>query len=278
MKVLLVGCGSIGLRHLRNLLALYPDAEIVACDPDMERAAVALSECKNNKSMANEFFGEALTDNRNADCAIIATPDSEHAKQAACLYDFGIPYYLEKPACDLSLQSINVLREISRSDKPTALGYQYRFHPVVVDNYARWQSCGYLRFFARDDLQARYGDNCLSVMAAHPIDTALYVLGPAQKTAMQTNGLSVTGRIWHIGGGLSEFDIAMQRGPRVSTVKAGDGGGWSKTYDLYQSDEMYQDALRAWLDWVQGGDRDKRTATLAEGWASIEVMRQIKQV
>ena len=291
MKILLVGAGSIGLRHLCNLLALYPDAEIVVCDPLEKRAKMALAECKNAKSRTYKTFEDALEHALDADYAIIASPDKEHIHQAASLFTHDIAFYLEKPACDLSAESIALLHNISVSaniflvlDSSSAagghctMGYQYRFHPVIIENYARWQACGYLRFYARDDLKSRYGANCLAVMAAHPIDTALYVLGPVDRVEMQTNGLSVTGRIWHTGGGLSEFDIAMQPGPRVSQITAGDGGGWSKTYDLDRDDGMYLSALKAWLDWFQGGERDKRTATLAEGWASMEVMKKIKQV
>jgi hypothetical protein len=41
---------------------------------------------------------------------------------------------------------------------------------------------------------------------------------------------------------------------------------------------MYRSALKAWLDWAGGGDRLPQTATLAEGWQSIEVMQQVKQI
>jgi predicted dehydrogenase len=285
MKVLIVGLGSIGQRHLRNLLALYPDTEIVACDPIEDRAAAALAECSNGKSMAFEMLGDALAQAADAQAVIIASPDGLHAEHMSAVLastDRLLPIYLEKPICDLADQALTTFHEILDLDHKMgltcAVGYQYRWHPVARENYARWQAQGNLKFFARDDLEARYGRNCLSVMAAHPIDTALYVLGPAERVRLKTNGLSVSGRIWHHGGGLSEFDIAMQAGNRLSKVITVDGGGFIHTYDLRPDEGMYRSALKAWLDWAGGGDRLPQTATLAEGWQSIEVMQQVKQI
>jgi predicted dehydrogenase len=217
----------------------------------------------------------------DADAAIIASPTEYHAEQLAELIGIigSIPTYVEKPLMTIEqynqsgsppsfVDSLEAMQEIAPC---VATGYQYRFHPVYRKAAPAIRRNGYVRFAANENLLDRYGPDCLSIIAAHPIDAALWLLGPAAEVHMDTDGLSVEGVIKHEHG-TSEHRYRIDTGPRVSLVKSG-----SDIWSLDANNDMYLDAMRAWLAWVDGGPRDGRTATLSDGLEAMRVMAQVKE-
>jgi len=262
MKVLVLGLGSIGKRHLANLRAILPQVRVVGADP------VALFDLSDGDAMFSDW-SEAVNSNPDARAAIIASPISAHLEQAIALRAAGIPFYCEKP--------IGLLGELPQwtqfgDSLHCAVGYQYRFHPVYRAIASTIRRRHEARFVANDDLIDHYGPDCLSYIAAHPIDTALWLLSSAVSVDMITDGLSVRGRIKHAFG-TSEHLYRIDIGPRRSIVSIGD-----ETMSLDPCNDMYLDALSAWLAWVGGAERDERTATLADGCNALEVMGRVKHV
>ena len=260
MKVLIFGLGSIGGRHARNLRVLYPGVRPILVDP----------------KFAGDFFSDgcpAYSDWRlafklhsDADAAIIASPTEAHLEQAMALCDAGIPFYIEKP-----IGALDQIAKFARLNvERCAVGYQYRFHHVYEEATNIIRENGEARFRASENLLERYGPNCLSVIAAHPIDTAPWLLGPARKVELVADGLSVRGYIAHEEG-RSIHDYRIDVGPRVSMVESNE-----HTWTLDANDDMYRDALSAWLAWIGGAERDERTATLQDGMDSLTVMRQCR--
>lgn len=239
MKVLLFGYGSIGQRHYANLKRLRPDAEIYRHDPPK---------------------GLRIIDTPTRyDAAIIASPTEFHGAHMADCMTWLIPFYVEKPfGTDAPLNADRC-----------AVGYQYRFHHAMPAIAAAAKQHGVLHFRANDDLLDRYGPDVDSIMAAHPIDTALWLLGPALSCDLHSNGRTFAGTIQHERG-YSTHDYRIDAGPRLSTVTAG------RTFDLDANNEMYVDALAAWLGWVEGGARDERTCTLEQGLAVQRVLWQVR--
>ena len=262
MKVLVLGLGSIGKRHLANLRAILPQVRVVGADP------VALFDLADGDAMFSDW-SEAVNSNPDARAAIIASPISAHLEQATELSAAGIPFYCEKP--------IGLLGELPQwtqfgDSLHCAVGYQYRFHPVCYKAGAIIRDSQSVRFAANDDLLNRYGPDCLSYIAAHPIDTALWLLGSAASVDMVTNGLSVYGRIQHVFGSSGHL-YRIDMGPRRSVVSTG-----GETISLDPCNEMYIDALRAWLEWVAGAQKDYRTATLSDGCNALEVMSKVRRI
>lgn len=125
-RVLVIGCGSIGERHVRCLLRT-------------ERATVGV--CEINDSLRNrigEAYGltdlytsldDALAGSWNA--AVIATPAHTHIPIARQLIGAGIHILLEKPL-STSLDGIGDLQVAVRQKGVTAaVAYVYRAHPAV---------------------------------------------------------------------------------------------------------------------------------------------------
>jgi len=87
MRALIIGYGSIGQRHMRNLSTLMPDAEVIVVRRDtsqtIERATVAA-----NLDVALSML---------PDFAILATPSAAHVDALVDLIAADIPTYVEKP-------------------------------------------------------------------------------------------------------------------------------------------------------------------------------------
>ena len=124
MKFVVVGCGSIGRRHIRNLCSLGVD-EIVACDTDAERLAYVKNE-PAVKSCYNQFQDDLVSD---ADGLLVCTPPSSHVEIARKSIEKGVHVFIEKPISH-TLEGIDeLIEEGCRKHLTICVGYNFRFHP-----------------------------------------------------------------------------------------------------------------------------------------------------
>jgi predicted dehydrogenase len=124
-KVLVVGCGSIGRRHIKNLVSLGV-RNFILCDPNRD------SLVKASEGLADpircERFEEAL--NEGPQAAVICTPSSMHLEMSLELAKRSVHLFIEKPLshtldwCD-SLEKMVELKGVVGM-----MGMCYRFHPV----------------------------------------------------------------------------------------------------------------------------------------------------
>lgn len=128
MKVLVVGCGSVGKRHIRNLIQLKA-GEIHAVDSRRDR----LEEVKSlGIETCFTSIQEALRDNWKPHAAVIATPPKFHITLALDLLDEGCDILIEKPL-SRDLEGVNELIEKARRlNRWIMTGYTYRFwNPLI---------------------------------------------------------------------------------------------------------------------------------------------------
>ena len=126
MKVLVVGCGSIGERHIRNMRNLQ-NLEIVACDARQDRLTKVRKEYKIEETYSD--LKQAL--NKNITAALICTPSSSHIPIALAAVNNGIHVFIEKPLSH-NLEGIDEL--ITKANKKNAIimvGFNLRFHPCL---------------------------------------------------------------------------------------------------------------------------------------------------
>ena len=126
LRVLVVGCGSIGKRHLGNLKALNV-GEILACDPREDRRREATSRFDVE---VTPFLEEAWR--RGPNVAVIATPTSTHVPLALQAAERGCHLFIEKPVAD-RLDGLDALLDVvTRRSLITLVGCNMRFHPGLT--------------------------------------------------------------------------------------------------------------------------------------------------
>ena len=91
LKILVIGCGSIGERHIRNIKSVTA-AEVIACDQQKERREY-IKDTYKLKVFRN--YGEALKE--NVDAALVCTPTNAHITPALAAIRQGCHVLIEKP-------------------------------------------------------------------------------------------------------------------------------------------------------------------------------------
>ena len=125
MKWLIVGLGSIGRRHLNNLVALGQGDIILfrthrSTLPDDELVAYPV-ETSLEAALAHK-----------PDAVIITNPTGLHLDAAIPAAQAGCHLLLEKPVSDKLDQRVNMLqRTVDQAGVATLVGFQFRFHPVL---------------------------------------------------------------------------------------------------------------------------------------------------
>lgn len=138
MKILMIGLGGIGQRHVRNLRALLGDSvELIAwrarglthvvtptlgADPD--RNVEETYKIRSFDSL------EAALDQR-PEVAFICNPTSLHVSATRACLESGADVFIEKPLA-ASLEGLDDLASLASSrGRIATVGFQLRFHPCV---------------------------------------------------------------------------------------------------------------------------------------------------
>jgi predicted dehydrogenase len=125
MKFLIAGLGSIGRRHLRNLVALGEKDILLlrthkATLPDEELTGYPVE----------TDIHEALKKHK-PDAVIVANPTALHLDIAIPAAQVGCHILLEKPVSD-SFERLDALRQAAQKNGSKILvGFQFRYHPTL---------------------------------------------------------------------------------------------------------------------------------------------------
>jgi len=124
MKLLVVGCGSIGERHIRNLKTFFK-GEILACDTDPKRLSV----------VGKKYHIQTYTDLEQAldrtSAALVCTPPSSHIPIALVAAKHGAHVFVEKPMSH-NLKGVNeLIKKAKKENLVIFVGYNFRFHPGI---------------------------------------------------------------------------------------------------------------------------------------------------
>jgi len=122
LKILVVGCGSIGRRHAKNAYSL--GAEISLCDSNEDRMS-SLAKDVNAKVCFSSYEEAALIS--DADAVVISTPSNLHALPAKIFIEKHKHIFMEKPLCT-DLESAYELRlQLNKTHVVFMMGHTYRF-------------------------------------------------------------------------------------------------------------------------------------------------------
>ncbi len=165
MRIVVIGVGSIGQRHLKNLLGLGHEIVAVLDPSEARRAEVRRATSPRCVVTADEdeVFGSA------ADAAVICSPTHRHLDQARAALRRGWHVFVEKPLAH-TLEGTEVLvDEAKRVGRTVLVGCNLRFLPSLalvkrmVDDgrigrpLAARAQCGYYLPFWRPGTDYREG-------------------------------------------------------------------------------------------------------------------------
>jgi predicted dehydrogenase len=247
MRIAVLGCGSIGRRHLLNLRSLGC-VETVCFDPDPEarRAAETVADVPAFSSLEAVWA-------TNPDAVLITAATHEHVELALAAARRGCHLFIEKPLSHaLDGRLAELLAEVERRDLITMVACNMRFHPgpATVKRWleaaavgevvaARIQTGSYLpRWHPASDYRRSYSaspDSGGAVLdCIHEIDLALWYFGPAKVAGavvlpathlgIQTDGLAEI-LLCHASGVLSSVHVNfIQRDYRRASQIIGSEG------------------------------------------------------
>jgi predicted dehydrogenase len=126
INILIIGCGSIGKRHISNLAKLgYKNVHALR------------TVSRGSGKIENEFGIKCFTVAREAfnakpNITFVCTPTSEHIKYVKKALEKDSHVLVEKPISH-SLKGISQIVKLSRKKRKIVhVGYQWRYHPVFI--------------------------------------------------------------------------------------------------------------------------------------------------
>ena len=138
-KVLMIGLGGVGQRHLRNLRSILgPDTEFLAYRVrGLSQVVTTTLQVESSKSVEEEYAVKAFSNieaalDEKPQIAVICNPSSAHVPAALACAKAGCDLFIEKPVSS-SLSGLAELTEVSERSKLTVMvGYQLRYHPCFL--------------------------------------------------------------------------------------------------------------------------------------------------
>jgi predicted dehydrogenase len=210
MKFLVAGLGSIGRRHLRNLIALGEQDIVLlrtrkATLPDDELAGFPVE----------TDIQEALRRHK-PDAVIVANPTSMHLDIAVPAAEAGCHILLEKPVSN-SLERLDTLQQaMQKSGSRILVGFQFRYHPTlnkareliqanalgkILTVHAHWGE--YLpQWHPWEDYRQSYAARAdlgggVIVTLTHPLDYLRFIIGEVES-------------LWSFNGHISPLDVDVE--------------------------------------------------------------------
>tara|TARA_B100000614_G_scaffold262909_1_gene300908 strand:+ start:413506 stop:414480 length:975 start_codon:yes stop_codon:yes gene_type:complete len=309
MKILILGAGSVGKRHARNLKELGADVSVF--DPREDRR----KECEDFTEY--QFDDLVSVFDINWDGAVIASPPHVHCEQLQMLAERNIPTLLEKPICPTRDAALETYRKIGGFSKKVILGYSYRWWAPFLffkeslsevgdilrvecsmaahlEDWHPWES--YKDFFMAHKEQ---GGGAL-LDESHVIDLMLWLFGAPRKLfgcVSKVSDLDITtddnvDTIWYYDDKIVQIHLDLHRRPHERSIKAygtngqltwsfdevrmdpKDGPGRSHKFEI-ERNEMFMHTAREFLDFIRNGSPLR--CSLADGIWALDMVEAIRE-
>ncbi len=206
MKILVIGAGSIGKRHIKNLLKINIKPENIFVVETRKDRIIEVNKIGVKNTYKN--LNDALKKN-SFFLGLVCSPTSLHMAQCIKLAKNKIHLFIEKPLSS-NLQGIDRLKSLVKKNKLTVLiAYIFRFEPSInfVKTlikkktigkilYARGEFSEYLPDWHpyedyRKFYMAKKSDGGGSILdQSHIMDLIHYLLGPFKKVSAFNSKIS----------------------------------------------------------------------------------------
>ncbi len=221
MRFLIIGLGSAGQRHLKNIYSIYPGSHCYALkSTNINKLINHKNQLLIDKRIEHAYKIKFLKTINEAkiikpNFVIISSVTSKHLEHVEFLLKLDCKILIEKPLSS-NWRHIDKLKKIKNIDNKVFVGFQYRFHPILnkIKNTIKKKSFGnlvsvhfyngeYLPYMHKyENYQNGYaavkklgGGSLLTQI--HEIDLALYFFGNPIK-------------IFSVGGKLSNLKINVE--------------------------------------------------------------------
>jgi predicted dehydrogenase len=261
VKAALIGCGGMGISHLKTLIS-NPQVKIVAlADADSDRLAAAariFTDAGQPVPVTHQDLRRVL-DDKAVEAVWIATPDHWHAPASILACQAGKHVYVEKP-CSHNLREGRLMIEAARkAGKVLQVGTQSRSTAHIIAAMDKLRS-GVIG----DILVAKAWNSQLRGNIGHKSPTEPPAnldyeawLGPAPQRPYQPNLLHAIWRFWYDFGvgdigndGVHDIDIARW-GLGVTTHPSTITAAGSKYF--FDDDQQFPDNQYCVFEWPGDG-------------------------
>jgi predicted dehydrogenase len=127
MNVLVIGYGSIGKRHVDNLLKMKEIDQVTVCSRHLDTFQNHPEKEKLTLVRSLEESSPTKNNGRQFDFAIIANETYKHVETANILAESGIHLFIEKPISDSVTKAISLKKIAEYSNVKIFIAYNLRF-------------------------------------------------------------------------------------------------------------------------------------------------------
>jgi predicted dehydrogenase len=268
MRILLAGLGSIGRRHLRNLVALGEQDLILL------RTEKATLEDDSDLEGFPVVTGIEQGLEMEPEAVIVSNPTALHMQVAIPAARAGCHLLIEKPLSD-RLEQIEELRmAIAEGGGQILVGFQFRFHPdlLALKTLLEQDQVGRL-IFARahwgeylpdwhpwEDYHLSYAARSelgggVVLTLCHPFDYLRWICGEVEQVSgnlahsgalgIEVEDLAEAVLILQ-GGALATVHLDYLQKPRTHTLELGGTGGTLKWDEQLEGVRIYRGPAKAW--------------------------------
>lgn len=136
MKILVIGLGSIGQRHLQNLKKIYSKANFFALRFSNKNLIIKNAQVVKKYNIAKYYNIKILRSYKDAkkikpNLVFICNPSCFHLRDAKFFSKLGSHIFIEKPLSGDNIQISKLKNIISKKKIHSMIGFQLRFHPII---------------------------------------------------------------------------------------------------------------------------------------------------
>ncbi len=276
----IIGYGSMGQRHARNLTHLGARIRAIADPADPPQIEIYKSTDK------------CLEEHAEDKLVVIASPTYLHAQHAIkALYCGAKALYIEKPMCVNIPDAENILDLAKALEVPVVVGYNFRAHPGFgalintmstphfffgaygIDDPTTWPT---YKNFGLDSYINSESGGVLWTSASHAVDLAVVVLGQVHRlVASYTEDQgTVILRMFHAPGGVSTLYNKWMAGHDQTSLLTYTSINDSITVDLLavKTADMHKTFMSNALKHFKIGSEGIQLPTIEEAFHGVEIL------
>jgi len=228
IKIGVVGVGSMGRNHVRNILALPGHYELVGC----------YDEAEASRNIVREMFDVSCFNSveqlfRETDAVVLAVPSSLHREYGLLAAEYKQHALIEKPIALSEADGVLLCEAFAKAGKTLMVGHIERYNPAVIEMKKILESecsAGIIAIDAKrcSPFDPRIGDtNVIYDLMIHDLDIVLNYLLPDPIATVSASALTVRSKsysdyvqavIQHEGGAISTICASRVTENKIRTI------------------------------------------------------------